>query len=333
MIPNQWYAILESRELGRKKPLKRTRLGEQMVVWRDGQGRATCMQDLCPHRGAALSQGEIVSDRLACPFHGFEFDGQGACQHIPANSIASRPPRSFQVRAYPTREAHNLIWIFWAPADSPLPDDDQLPPLPFFEDLDTSFFYATIRDPWRVHYSRAIENQLDVVHLPFVHRTTIGRGRRTVVDGPVIRWDPADTLNVWVYNRADDGRPAVKPSGMPEPQGTVQLQFRLPHIWQNRISDDLRIFIAFVPVDEENCILYMRFYQRFMRLPLLRSLVSWAGIWSSLYIAWQDKRVVLNQRPVKTDLRMGEKLIPGDNPIVAYRRRRADLIDGAGTAR
>ncbi len=45
--------------------------------------------------------------------------------------------------------------------------------------------YSTLRDHWPTHYSRAIENQLDVVHLPFIHHNTIGRGNRAVVDGPI----------------------------------------------------------------------------------------------------------------------------------------------------
>ena len=47
---------------------------------------------------------------------------------------------------------------------------------------------------------------------------------------------------------------------------------------------------------------------------------------ASMIITWQDKRVVLRQRPLKTGLRMGEKLIAGDNPIIAYRRQRDLLI-------
>ena len=328
MIPNQWYAVLESRELGPGRPLRATRLGEKLVFWRDSQNQPICFEDCCPHRGAALSQGQILHDRLACPFHGFQFDAHGACQLVPANGIASRPPRSLQVRAWPTREAHDFIWVFWTPAGVSPPKE--LPPIPFFSDIDDSFSYATLRDPWQVHYSRAIENQLDVVHLPFVHRSTIGRGNRTVVDGPVIRWEPEDLLNVWVSNRKDDGRPARKPAEMPPPESPVQLQFRLPHIWQNRINDDLRIFISFTPVDDENCLLYIRFYQRFVRLPLVRTVVNWVGIWNSRVIARQDQRVVHTQRPLRTELHMGEKLIPGDLPIIAYRRRRAELITAAG---
>ena len=85
MIPNQWYAVLESREVKRGKPVGVTRLGEKMVFWRDRAGKVVAQSDLCPHRGVALSAGELKGDCIMCPFHGFEFDASGKCVVIPAN--------------------------------------------------------------------------------------------------------------------------------------------------------------------------------------------------------------------------------------------------------
>jgi hypothetical protein len=53
MIPNQWYAILESNEVKKGRPIGTTRMGEKLVAWRDSQGRITVMADKCPHRGVA----------------------------------------------------------------------------------------------------------------------------------------------------------------------------------------------------------------------------------------------------------------------------------------
>jgi phenylpropionate dioxygenase-like ring-hydroxylating dioxygenase large terminal subunit len=328
VIPNQWYAILESNEVRRGRVIGVTRLGERLAVWRDEEGRVTAMHDQCPHRGAALSGGQVVSGHVECPFHGFLFDGGGCCDLIPANGRTAAVPSGFRVRAYPTQEAHGFIWMFWAPGGEPRGD---LPPPPYFDDLGDEFHYTTIRDPWPVHYSRAIENQLDVVHLPFVHRTTIGRGERTIIDGPQVQMD-GDLMNIWVYNRPDDGRPPLRPDELPEPARPPFLQFRFPHIWQNRISDTLRIFIAFTPVDEDNTMLYIRYCQAVVRVPILRGLFGWLGKVSSRVIANQDKRVVVTQRPIKSQARMSERLVQGDRPILLYRRRRQALIDAASGA-
>jgi len=98
----------------------------------------------------------------------------------------------------------------------------------------------------------------------------------------------------------------------------------------NRISEDMRITVYFTPIDEENCILYLRYYQRYVNLPLLRQWVADLINLSSIVILNQDKRVVITQRPLKSGLKIGEKLIPADKPIIEYRTIRQKLQEQAG---
>jgi phenylpropionate dioxygenase-like ring-hydroxylating dioxygenase large terminal subunit len=325
MIPNQWYAILDSREVKTGKPVGVKRLGERLVLWRDENGQVACMQDQCVHRGAALSAGKLVDHHIQCPFHGLEYDASGKCVYIPAISRSGIVPKVFCQRAYPTRELQNFIWIWWGEPRS------DLPPIRWFDSIDDSFVYDTLVDPWPTHYSRAIENQLDVIHLPFVHYNTIGRGDRRVVDGPIVRWDKEDPdlMSLWVYNRVDDGVPPRKADQIPEPTRHPQLQFHMPNFWQNWIGDDMRIVAFFVPVDEENMIMYLRLYQRTVKAPILKQIFNFFGKISNLVIERQDKRVVVTQRPYRTFNRMGESLLQGDSPIILYRRRREELINVA----
>jgi phenylpropionate dioxygenase-like ring-hydroxylating dioxygenase large terminal subunit len=218
---------------------------------------------------------------------------------------------------------HGFIWIWWG-----IPAPEELPAPEFFDTLDETFFYGSAHDPWEAHYSRVIENQLDVVHLPFIHRNTIGRGNRTLVDGPVVEWKGDKMLYTYVFNRVDDGTPARKTSELsPKSATSVHLEFIFPNLWQNYISDKVRIVAAFVPVDEEHTILYLRFYQNFMRLPLLGQLVARLAMPSNVYIAHEDRRVVITQQPKASGLKIGEILIQGDLPIIEYRRKRAALQD------
>lgn len=324
MIPNQWYAVLESNEVPAGKPVGVTRMGEKLVFWRDAQARVICQRDKCAHRGAALSKGKITDDHIECPFHGLQYDATGRCQLIPANGKNTPVPERFRVHTYPTNEAHGLVWLWWGEPRS------DLPALPFFEDLEDGFTYATFRDHWTVHYSRAIENQLDVMHLPFVHHNTIGRGGRTLVDGPLTKLEDTK-LRVWIYNRVDDGTPARKPQDIPEPHFPAFVNFNFPNIWQLRIQDNQRIFVAFAPIDDSNTLLYVRSYQRFIRAPILSKFVNWLGKLGNRVIVRQDKRVVITQEPKKTALKMGENLVQGDRPIVAYRQRREQLIEEANS--
>jgi phenylpropionate dioxygenase-like ring-hydroxylating dioxygenase large terminal subunit len=321
MIRNQWYIVLESNEV-RNHPIGVTRMGEKLVFWRDQDGKVCSAVDRCPHRGVALSAGTIEHEHLQCPFHGFEFDSSGKCVLVPANGRNGVVPNAMHLKTYPTYEAHGYIWIWWgnqAPTDLAAPQ--------FFDNLDSTFIYGSAHDPWNAHYSRVIENQLDVVHLPFIHRNTIGRGNRTVVDGPVVEWKGDKMLFTYVFNRVDDGTAPRKSRELsPKSSTSVHLEFIFPNLWQNYISENVRILAAFVPVDEENTILYLRFYQNFMRLPLLGKLIARLAMPSNIYIAHEDRRVVVTQQPKASGIAIGEILIQGDLPIIEYRRKRAALM-------
>jgi len=321
MIKNQWYAVLDARQVKKNKIFGVTRCGEKLVFWRDEENKVHCIFDQCCHRGASLSCGKIIDQHIACPFHGFQYDSSGKVAVIPANGKQAIVPDNYRVNAYRVEEAYGFIWLWYG--------DDlgaAAGPIPFFEELKTGFTYGQISETWGVHYTRAIENQLDVVHLPFVHTTTIGRGNRTLVNGPVVKWRD-NLMTFYVDNELDQGQHPKGPTEIPDYQRLFHLQFQMPNIWQNIISDDVRIVAAFAPIDEENTHIYIRFYQRFVKIPGLRNIVNSLSNISNRIILHQDRRVVLTQRPKKSELRMGENLVQGDLPIIEFRKRRAQLRD------
>ncbi len=326
MIPNQWYVVLESKEVRAGKLTGVTRMSEKMVFWRDRAGKIGCLVDQCPHRGVAFSAGKPVGDYVQCPFHGFEFDTTGNCTLIPANGRMAEVPKAFRARSYPVREMHGLVYLWWGE-----PREDY-PPLPDFEYMgDPGLVYAAATDLWNSHYSRAIENQLDVIHLPFVHNNTIGRGSKTVVQGPRFNVEEYpgghDLINVWFDNEAEQGQLPRKPADMPPTDRHPQIRFRLPNIWHNWLGDKFHLFLGFAPIDSEHTKLYLRTYHAY-KTPVIHQLFDFFSNLGNIYIERQDRRVVVTQRPFRSELRMGEKLIPGDGPVIEYRRRRQALIDG-----
>jgi hypothetical protein len=114
---------------------------------------------------------------------------------------------------------------------------------------------------------------------------------------------------------------------MTRPERRPFLQFRFGNIWQNWVSDNIRIVIAFAPIDDGNTLMYLRFYHT-VRFPGIRQIVGWLGSLSNLVIERQDRRVVITQHPSRSDLNIGEILVQGDNPVVLFRRIRRALIDG-----
>ncbi len=318
MIKNQWYAVLEAKELKKNKPIGVTRFSEKLVFWRDSHGKTRCIYDKCCHRGASLSLGKVVHNYLECPFHGFQYDATGNVTLIPAIGKDKTVPRNFKVHSYVAKEANGFIWVWYSD------HKENIPEIPFFEELKQGFSYGSFHENWGVHYTRAIENQLDVVHLPFVHKTTIGKGNKTLVHGPVVKWN-GNRMTFYVKNQQDKGQNPQTPEEIENYETLFSLQLQMPNLWQNRISDKVRIVAAFAPIDEENTRIYLRFYQKFVTVPILKQIFNRMSNIGNQIILHQDRKVVLTQQPKKSELVMGENLIQGDLPIIEYRQKRQEL--------
>ena len=303
---DSWFAVLESRELRRDTPLAARRLGLDLVFWRDGAGAVRCVSDRCPHRGAALSAGKVRDGTIECPFHGFRFDGEGACVKVPCNPPDSQRARHIDTRAFVVREVHGMIWLWWGEAR----EAGDYPDVPWFTELEgrehSSFFVDTA-----VNWQRNVENQLDWAHLPFVHATTIGRGypehvvARCEIDG--------DRLVTWVaHDETGDGIPGF------------HITFQFPNIWLNPLGDRVVAFVAFVPIDDEHSRMYFRTYVRRFAIPGLARLVGRAIDVANRVILSQDLRVLHTQPPTVDPSE--ERLVQADLPIGQFRkqlRRRA----------
>src|SRR3546814_8078941 len=111
MLINNWYVASEASEVVMGSPRKVRMLGFDFVLFRDGTGRVACLSDVCIHRGASLSKGRCEGDRVACPFHGWEFDGEGRCQKIPALGDTKVPKRGRIRSEEHTSELQSLMRI------------------------------------------------------------------------------------------------------------------------------------------------------------------------------------------------------------------------------
>ena len=321
MINNQWYAILPSKTVQKNKILAVRRLNLDLVLFRDStEGKAACLVDQCTHRGAALSIGKHKGDCISCPFHALEFDREGKCVFIPANGKSSTEDLTrYNVRSYPVSETNGILYIWYGDR---VEDDWQSHP--FFHDfVDETWTYSEFSDHWNAHYSRVIENQLDVVHVPIVHYNTIGRGNKTLINGPKVLFENG-MLRTSANNEVDVGqKPKKAEDCIFKP---TWLGFMYPNIWLNHISEKIRVVIYFAPVDDENTVLYIRFYCKITGIKAIDSLIAAIGKIMNKTIERQDKRVVITQKPKPSAFKSGETLVPGDGPIILYRKIRDELM-------
>jgi len=167
-LHNRWYVAALSTEVT-DAPLARTLLNEQMVLYRDTKGAAIVLEDRCVHRQAPLSLGEVIGDHLQCGYHGFTYDRTGACVRVPSQA---RIPPGACVRAYPVIEQQGFVHVW--PGD-PARAEGQTPfDFPFVDNDGWNSRYASLRGNF--DYRLLIDNLMDLTHLAFTHKKTIGAG-------------------------------------------------------------------------------------------------------------------------------------------------------------
>jgi phenylpropionate dioxygenase-like ring-hydroxylating dioxygenase large terminal subunit len=321
VIPNLWYAVLDSSEVKRGRPAGFRRMGKDLVFWRDGSDRVVAMHDRCPHRSAKLSLGKIVDGNIQCPFHGFQFNSAGTVELVPANGRNGPRPSVFRCGTLPAQEAHGFVWLWNGEPHQ------KYPPLPWFDDLE-GFTYSTFQVHWDTDYTRALEGLLDVSHLPFVHAKTIGRGNATLVNGPYTTLENG-RIRVWISNQPDAGLPATKPTELPHPGSPPSLSLNFPNLWQLRLSEKMRVVNVAAPVDDENVVIYSRTYQGITRFaPLGKVITRLSNVFNRMVLN-EDYHIARSQRPKKSGLQIGEHFIPADRPIALYLQHRRQRMESS----
>ncbi|HTJ81779.1 MAG TPA: aromatic ring-hydroxylating dioxygenase subunit alpha, partial [Polyangiaceae bacterium] len=158
-----WYAIATSDELGHR-PLARTLFDAPIVVFRTESGRAAALVDRCPHRNVPLSLGKVRGERIACAYHGWELDTDGACRFVPS-LVGDAKSKSRRAPAYAVREQQGIVWLWGKPDDVPDKEPHRFAML-------RERGYTTVRRTVEAKgtlYS-TLENALDVPHTAFLHR-------------------------------------------------------------------------------------------------------------------------------------------------------------------
>ncbi len=160
---NQWYLVCRSEDLA-TKPIRLTRLNQHMALWRDAAGRVHAVEDFCPHRGARLSMGHVVSEGLACWYHGLTVDGEGVVRAVPPVHECPMVGRK-AIAAYPVREAVGAVFLYFSNGTSGEIPELELPP-ELTSDEWSGFLHAA---EWNCHWTLPLENRLDPMHAPFLH--------------------------------------------------------------------------------------------------------------------------------------------------------------------
>src|SRR5262252_3920556 len=128
LMREYWVPALLSSELpsADSDPVRVLLLGEQLIAFRDTNGKVGLIQNNCPHRGASLFFGRNEEAGLRCVYHGWKFDVEGHCIDMPNEPAESDFKSKVKAVAYPTRERGGVVWAYLGPRTTP-------PPLPEIE--------------------------------------------------------------------------------------------------------------------------------------------------------------------------------------------------------
>ena len=325
MLKNFWYACEHSQAVT-QEPKQVVMLNQRFVLYRKAQGQVVALQDQCPHRGAALSLGWREGDCLRCPYHGWKFQADGQCVDIPANAAEAPVPKRSRVAAYPVQEKYGFVWLFYG--DLPAAERPPIPPLPEFEDPTLHRSYLDFQV--NTHYTRVLENSIDISHLPIVHANTFGAGFKEnpkVEDYEVVRED-------WGVTAVSTYRNYTKPKGLFNfffKQKTSDLSsrftFYLPNITKVESgSDNIRIinYAIHLPVDENTTISKRILFRNFARFNWLDA--KFMKYYNKIYA--EDSRVSESQYPRMIPDNLADEVhIASDALQIAYRKLRQKYLN------
>jgi phthalate 4,5-dioxygenase oxygenase subunit len=181
-----WMPALTSAELlADGAPLRLRMLGEDLLAFRDTNGKVGIVDAYCPHKRAPLFFGRNEKCGLRCVYHGWKFDVDGNCKDIP-NIV---PPDNYdtlvkrmKITAYETAEAGGVVWVYMGPKE-------KKPGLPMMEWIGLPPEYVHV-SRWlqRSNWIQGMEGELDTAHISFLHLSqsmgdTLSRGAALAQDG------------------------------------------------------------------------------------------------------------------------------------------------------
>ncbi len=164
-----WQPAILAEEVPEKDgpPVRVRILCEDLLAFRDSEGKVALVDAFCPHRRAPFYFGRNEDGGIRCAYHGWKFDRHGDCMDMPTEPGNERMKSNVKLTAYPTHEAGGIIWAYLGPREHmPLPPDYEWMRVPH-EFLHVSKTYE------ECNYLQALEGGLDTAHSSYAHNNNM----------------------------------------------------------------------------------------------------------------------------------------------------------------
>lgn len=317
MYINFWYPMATTEEIG-GEPLQVRCLDQDFVVFRTENGEAKCLSNTCTHRGGSLAGGKMQGDCIQCPYHGWEFDGDGMCRSIPSLGPDAKIPGRTRIDAYPVQEKYGIVFAFLGD----LPEAERPPIIPVPEEGQEGWRPTVVHYEVKGNYERSIENGIDPAHNEYVHDTHGFSGANddySVGEMREVNTEWGDGF--WHTFQAP-----------PLPEGEMRklrdqpgdLEVGTGHHGPNQVwtyihpSPDYYFhqYLFERPIDQQNIAIYLLCMRNCMLDPDQDEFMNQRN----QYVADQDVVIIEALHPVLTpDTNTKEMMVPSDKCVVQYR--------------
>lgn len=316
-FPEGWYFVGRRNTIRKARLIRKTWMGEEVVVWCDGKGRICVAEAACPHLGSDLGPaagGRVRNDCLVCPFHGYEYDITGQCVATPY----APAPKATRLKVFETREVLDLVFAWWGAGGRP--PQWNLPESPSSEPEWGGIDTRTLEFPG--HPQETSENSVDIAHLRYVHGyDSVHPVGSISVDGTCLKscFDFRRTRTIAGIKTRYDVSATAYVHGM----GYSYVEIR-----EHSIGMDARLWVLTTPVDGERIEMVLASQIREMRNPKrfivgLRFIpLRWRTRVMNHIIMTAQKRDVLQDVVIwsRKRYRPHPRLCQSDGEIRKYRR-------------
>ena len=309
-----WHPVAYAHEVGADRPYGAILLDEPVVLWRDADGQALAMKDVCIHRGTALSLGWLADGCLVCPYHGWRYDEDGKCVLIPQRTDPNIPEKA-RLEHFHCRERYGLIWVALREPVYALPE------IPELED-GTWKVVNTGPFAWSSDASRQVENFTDFGHFPWVHPGLLGDVDRPVVPDHTVTTRGHVLHYQLVRPEAQNSEdfPVFGNEEVVQPERRSRYELHLPYTIVLRLGwggeKGMVYFFASRPISSDQCVGYCiigRNYDLEQPDAVLQDFED--------TIFNQDQRIIESQRPEQVPFDLADELhLKFDAVAVSYRR-------------
>lgn len=255
-----WLPVALSSEMPEpdSPPIRVKVMGEELVAFRDTNGRVGLVEPRCAHRGSNLFFGRNEECGLRCVHHGWKYDVEGKCVDMPNVDPDAGMQGKISIQAYPTREFGEMVWAYLGPREV-------MPELPRLEHglLPESQRYVTKRLQ-QCNWAQSMDGAVDTAHFSFLHMPAPGSKSNSAAniaaDENRIRWlrqDPTPRFTIVDHDVGFVVGGARKADGKDIYWRITQFMLPSHSITPSAMPGEIYYGYTWVPVDDESCWIYV----------------------------------------------------------------------------